>query len=170
MAKAPRSTDPLDILAEGDPKRVIQLMLWKGRMANPDMLIKITPEDIKALDDCTNYLGVQPEAKIWRPQGRPAHDGAPARHGGQAIAPFPGDPPRNYVAVALVSAGTEDVFRPIENNEVDYDQADRLAKLKRMRENVPQLTATILAMAARQDFSNELITELCETARALAKA
>jgi hypothetical protein len=72
MATRKQALDPLDELAQGDPLRVIALMLWKNRHREPDMYVQITERDIEGFEACVNYLKVKPTVLIKRP--REAHD------------------------------------------------------------------------------------------------
>src|SRR6266403_1241714 len=67
MPKKPAQPHPLDVLANGDPKKVIALMLWKARRRQPDLYVKIDEDDLKGFEDCVTYLKVVPEVMIRRP-------------------------------------------------------------------------------------------------------
>jgi hypothetical protein len=66
-AKLTRSTRSRN----GDPKKVIALMLWKARLREPDMYVQITEADIAASTTCVRYLKVEPHVMIKRPEGLP---------------------------------------------------------------------------------------------------
>jgi hypothetical protein len=68
MATRKQALDPLDALAQGDPLRVIALMLWKNRHREPDMYVQITERDIEGFEACVNYLKVKPTVLIKRPR------------------------------------------------------------------------------------------------------
>lgn len=159
-----KTKDPLDELADGDPKRVIALMLWKARMRQPDMFVEINEKDIRAFEDCMAFLKVKPDVMIRRPQGLPAQAGIPATHRRRAVAAREASPPRPYVIVSLVEAGTENTIRPVENNQADYDVAQDARALRKARDDAPRLAERILAGARTGELS---LSEMQDAADAL---
>lgn len=173
MAKAQAKEAPkdaLDLLAEGDPRSIIALMLWKDRHRNPDMAVQITEKDIAGFDACCAYLEVTPEVRIVRPQGRPAQAAIPAQGPRRAVPGRAAESPRPFVAVNVVRKGTQDGIKPIENNEDDARLRDRANELRRFRDNAPTLAAQMLKDAASGQFSTSTIQEAAQALTALARA
>lgn len=155
--------DPLDALAQGNPLDVIALMLWKGRHRNPEMAIRIDPQDISAFRDCVQYLKIKPAVSIARPAGRPATPAFTAKNGVSYPA-MPADPPRPFVMVKLVEAGTDDAFKAIENNEQDRQRQEQAEHLVRLRGTLPGLANQVRNQAMAGEFHNSLIIDLAEAA------
>src|SRR5688572_23121386 len=140
---APKQVDQLDAfeaLANKDPRQALALVLWKLRHQRPEMAVQITREDLQGLKDCTQYLNVQPDVRIFRRPGVPARPAVPPTAANPKGSPgFQGAPAAEFVTIVMVSKGTEDTFRPIENNEEDAQAADRQEALRRAREETPLL-------------------------------
>lgn len=166
----PSTDSPLDRLVVAGADRALQLMLWQGRFANPEMAVQITPADIKGLDDCADYLKITPAVRIWRPGGLPAIPPSPAMGKRQATSGREAIPFKDYVVVQMVEAGTENAFKPIENNERDFDRSQSAAGIRALREQIPALVGAVRSAVASGTFSESEILELCEAASKLAKA
>lgn len=152
MTKQIRKKDALDHLAEGDPKGVIALMLWKERHRNPDMAVQITQRDIDGFKACTGYLKVEPDVDILRPEGRPAQEGIPQMGTRREVPARAAEPPRPFVVVRLVEKGTENMIRPVEDNEEDNDKRIAAEKLVEIRAQAPGLAARLDGYARTGDF------------------
>lgn len=161
--KAPK-LDLLDALAQGDPKMVMALMLWKSRLREPDMYVQITEEDIKGFNDCVNYLKVKPAVMVKRPQGLPAQAAIPAQGNRRAVPARPATPPKPFVIVSLVEANTENVIRPVENNEADFDSAKDAAAIRKAREQAPDLANRLIKQASSGETS---LSDMQDAANAL---
>ena len=148
-----KKLDALDIIAQGDLKRVIALMLWKARHRQPDLYVQIDEKDLAGFDACVQYLKVTPEVRIHRPQGLPAQAGIPATHNRRAVPGREASPPKPFVVVTLVEAGTENVIRPVENNQDDYDVAQDAAAVRKARDQAPMLAERLVAQARTGEFS-----------------
>lgn len=164
-----KAVDALDQLAEGDPRRVIALMLWKDRHRNPDMAVQITEKDITGFDECCAYLEVKPEVSIVRPKGRPAQAPIAAQGQRRAVPGRAAEPPRPFVAVNVVQKGTQNAIKPIENNEEDARLRDRADALRRYRDNAQALSSQLLKDAASGQFSSSTIQEAAQALLSLAK-
>lgn len=164
MATKQRKLDALDALAQGDPKMVMALMLWKARLREPDMYVQITEADIKAFEDCVRYLKVKPSVMIKRPQGLPAQEAVAAQGNRRAVPARPATPPKPFVIVSLVEAGTENVIRPVENNESDYDSAQDAATIRKARDQAPDLANRLIKQASSGEFS---LSDMQDAANAL---
>jgi len=162
--------DPLDALAEGDLKRVIALMLWKARLREPDMYVQITENDIKGFEDCVAYLKVKPEVMVKRPPGLPAQAAIPATGNRRAVAAREATPPKPFVIVTLVEDGTENVIRPVENNQEDYDIAQDAAHVRKARDQAPALAERIVNQARSGEFSLSEIQDAADALIILARA
>ena len=164
MATKKAAKHPLDQLAEGDPGRVIAMMLWKARLREPDMYVQITEQDIKGFDDCVKYLKVTPEVKIHRPAGLPAQDAIPASANRRATPGRAATPPKPFVIVTLVEKGTENVIRPVENNESDYDASLEAGALRKAKDQAGALAARIVEQGRTGDVS---LSDMQDAANAL---
>lgn len=154
--------DPLDALAQ-DPARVMQLMLWKARMREPDMYVQITEHDIRGFDDCVRYLKVKPQVKIFRPQGLPAQDAIAAQGNRRAVPARPATPPKPYVMVVLTDE-KGDTVRPVENNEEDFDVAAQARDLRKARDQAQDLAQRIVQQARTGEYS---LSDIQDAANAL---
>lgn len=171
MVKTPmeiRKKDDLDHLAEGDPKDVISLMLWKVRHQFPDLAMQITPKDLEGFNACVTYLKVKPELNIVRPQGRPAQEGIPAVGQRRAVPAYDAEPPRPFVVVRLVEKGTENMIRPVENNEEDNAKRIAAEKLVNYRSQAPALAQALENAARSGDFAAHDLREAAAALRVLA--
>lgn len=164
-AKAPQGLgDRLDVFAASGPEKALQLVLWKGRHQNPEMTILITAEDVAAFDQCVAYLRVKPAIMIYRPEGREAQDAIPASGNRRAVPARPAEPPRSYVIVGLVAAGTRDGIKPVENNEQDFQKGEIARQVQVTKRNIPDYVMALRRAAASGEFSTATLEE---AARAL---
>lgn len=153
MAKAPiKKKDQLDHLAEGDPRNVIALMLWKARHRNPELALQITQRDIDGMKACTDYLKIEPAVDICRPQGRPAQEHIPAMGNRREVPARAAEPARPFVLVRLVAKGTQDTFRAVEDNEEDNEKRIAAEQLVEIRAQGPALAARLEGYARTGDF------------------
>ena len=171
-AKAPRAAkkDALDLLAEGDPKRIIALMLWKARLREPDLFVQITEKDIEGFDACTNYLKVVPGVMVKRPAGLPYQPAQPAAGNRRAVPAREATPAKPFVIVALVEDGTENAIRPVENNETDYDAAQAQAAVRKARDQASAIAQRILNQAKSGEYSLSDIQDAADALITLARA
>jgi hypothetical protein len=133
--KAPKQVDVLDELANGDPQRVMALMLWKNRLGNPDMYVQVNEADIRGFDDCIRFLKVKPEVRVYRPQGQPAQPAVPGQGNRRSVPAREATPAKPYVMIVLTD-DKGDAIRPVENNQEDFDRRTtrpRCARRGRMR-------------------------------------
>lgn len=161
--RKPPKLDPLDALAQGDPQRVMALMLWKNRLRQPDMYVQITEHDIQGFDDCVAYLKVKPVVKIERPAGLPAQDAIPAQGNRRAVPARAASPAKPYVIVTLVDE-RGDAIRPIENNQQDYDTAAAASEVRKARDQAAALAERLVAQARTGEFS---LSDMTDAANAL---
>jgi len=171
MATAPKKVQqhPLDALA-ADTKKVIALMLWKARHRQPDMYVQIDERDLSGFEACVNYMKMVPDVMIRRPQGLPAQAAVPATHNRRAVPGREALPPKPYVIVTLVEKGTENVIRPVENNQDDYDVAQDSAAVRKARDQAPMLAERLVAMARTGEFSLSEIQDASNALLTLARA
>jgi hypothetical protein len=170
MAQKKAQLHPLDALAQGDPKKVIALMLWKARHREPDMYVQLDENDLQGFEDCVTYLKVKPDVLIKRPQGVPAQPGIPATHHRRAVPAREAIPPKPYVIVSLVEHGTENVIRPVENNQADFDIAKDAAAVRKARDQAHELASRILAQAKSGEYSLSDIQDAVDALLTLARA
>ena len=136
--------DKLDVLATADPLKIIALMLWKQRMREPDLYVQLEEKDIDGLQQCCDYLKVEPQVHIIRPEGTPPQPAVPASQGRRAVPAQPATPPRPFVIVALVDAKTGDRIVPVENNQEDFDLSRHAARVRKARDQAPMLAARLM--------------------------
>ncbi len=150
--RKPKEQHPLDGLAEGDPLKVMALMLWKNRFREPDMYVQIFEKDIEGLKACVDYLEVTPVVSIHRPQGQDAQPAQPGSSTRRPVPALPTQPAKPYVIVTLVDA-RGDMIKPIENNERDFDAADEAAKVRKAKDQAADLAQRILQQAQSGESS-----------------
>lgn len=169
MATKQPKLDPLDALAQGDPRMVIALILWKNRHRSPDMFVQIDQRDIDGFNACVDFLKVKPAVMIRRPEEIPGQPAIPAAGGRRAVPARGAIPARPYVMVALVEQGkdgkpSENAIRPVENNEADFDQQQDTAAILRAKDNAQDLANRLLKAAASGDYS---LSDMQDAANAL---
>lgn len=165
--------DTLDQFAEAanaDPKKAIQLLLWKARHENPDMVAMITEQDVAGFEASCAYLEVAPDVQIVRPKGMPPRDAVPAEGKRRAVPAFSGEAPRPFVVVSLVKKGTKDQIKPIESTEDGAQRRDESAALRKMRDGAPALAGALLADLAANQFSSATIREAAAALQVLARS
>jgi hypothetical protein len=160
---AAKKQHPLDALAQGDPKMVIALMLWKARHREPDMYVQIDEKDLAGFEDCVRYLKVKPNVRIFRPEGLLAQDAIPAQHGRRAVPARAATPPKPYVMVTLVDE-KGDLIRPVENNEADFDAARDAGQVRKARDQAGELANRIVNQARTGEYS---LSDIQDAANAL---
>ena len=169
---AAASPDALDafvaICNEQDPSRAIMLLYWKNRHQEPQFSINVTAADLKAFEDCVEYLKVKPEIRVFRPQGAPAHPGSPATDTRSAIPPRPAGKPKDYVVIQMVDEEGNAIV-PIENNEQDLQRGQEAQRIKRIRETAPQLAAQLIADLQANTTSSSTVMEAAEALKLLAR-
>lgn len=169
MAKAKAvPKDALDLLAESDPKKIIQLLFWRDRFRNPEMSAHITLEDLKGFDECVKYLGVTPQVSIFRPQGRPAQEAVPAVPGKRGIAARPAEPARAYVFVGVVDKDGNSI-KPIESTEENAERRDVANTLRRFREKGPHLAALLRGACQSGTFSTSEVQDAAQALEVLSR-
>lgn len=170
MATKKTQLHPLDALAQGDPKMVIALMLWKERHRQPDMYVQLDEKDLQGFTDCVAYMKMTPDVMIKRPAGLPAQPSLPATHHRRAVPAREAIPPKPYVIVSLVERGTENVIRPVENNEADFDVAQNATAIRKARDQAPDIANRILAQARSGEYSLSDIQDAADALLTLARA
>lgn len=139
-----------------------KMLLWKNRIANPEMTVEVTEKDILAWQECVTYLNIDTQLKIHRPQGRPAAEaiaavpGTPQRPGRSAIPARPADPPRPFVLVQLLDQDGN-TFKPIENNEQDRQRQEEAERLRRARDQGRNLATQLQHDMGSGVYSNATI-------------
>lgn len=170
MATKAKPLHPLDALATGNPLDVIALMLWKNRHREPDMFVQIDEQDMAGLQASMAYQKVKPAVLIHRPQGLEATPAIPATAKRRATPARAATPPKDYVIVTLVEAGTENVVRSIENNQADYDHAQERALQRKAVSDAPHLADRLINMANSGEYSLSEMTDAAECLRILARS
>lgn len=156
--KAPiKKKDALDLLADGDPKGVMALMLWKMRHHYPQMSMEITQKDLDQFKRSCEYMGVQVEVAIVRPQGREATPGRKAQGELPAVPPRPAEPPRPWVFVGVVEKETMNTVTPIESDEEGAAMRDAGLRLQKMKDRAPMIAQGLIQMANSNSISTSEI-------------
>lgn len=169
MAQA-KKTNPLDDLdANPGDGRAIALMLWKDRHRNPDMAIQITADDIKGLDDCTAYLKVTPEVRVFRPKGRPAVEAQPATAKRSAVPASPAGPRPDYVMIQLVDTDGN-AIKPVENTVEKREMQIEADNIRNAKHQAPIVAQELLAGVASGSYSDATIRDAARLMMLLAKA
>lgn len=167
MTAAPDVTyDPLDIFAKGGLAEVVMMLFWRQRFDNPGFTVEVHPEDLKGFADCTAYLKVRPQIRVYRPGGVPAKAAIPATGNRRAVPGREAIPPKNYVVVQMVDE-KGDAFVPIENNQDAFDRAEQAKQVQRTREGAKALAAQLESDVASQTFSASTIREAAAALRLL---
>ena len=170
-AQAGRVGDALDAFEadcnEANPMRALMIMFWKARHQNDAFTVDVTPADIKGLEDCIKYLEVQPQIRVFRPQGMPAHPGAPATESRSAIPPRPAGKPKDYVVIQMVDQNG-DAFVPIENNEDDLKRGQEAKRIATVKSTAPALAAQLIADLQANQTSSSTVMEAAEALKLLA--
>lgn len=152
---------------------MIALMLWVARKRNPDLYVQITEKDIQAFEDCVQYLKVTPEVRIERPQGLPAQASIPASGSRRAVPGREATPPKPYVIVSLLGRDVKGItgpIQPIENNEADFDEQQKLTQVRRWKDRAPDLASRLVNAASRGEFSSNDMEDAAQALVALAGA
>lgn len=157
--------DPIDALVElskTDLQRAMMLVLWKMRFDNPGFTVEIHPQDLRAFDECVEYLAITPTLQVMRPGGAPARESFTTARG-QTVPAKPAIPPKPYVVVQM----TDDqghTFVAIENNTADYERQQQAKASDQVRANARSVATQLQAMASSGTFSTATIND---AARAL---
>lgn len=176
MAKQKNPTKPpqdaLDRFVEqanANPRIAMMMMLWRNRMQNPDMYVRVEARDLQAFQDSCAYQKVKPALVIHREPGMPAQPAIPARGQQRAIPAREAIAPKPYAVIALVEEKngqvTMNMVKPIENNTEDYDRSLEIAEQRKARDQAPDLAGRLLNAATTGDFSS---SDLRDAANALA--
>lgn len=165
----PSVDDRMNALIAAGPEKILQLLLWKNRFREPELQIQITERDLNGFEDCLNYLKVEAGIRIFRPGGRPAIPERPATKTKSALPAREAIPPKPIVQVNLVEKGTVNTIRPVENNEEDYERQARASEVARTRDRITQLAGIVHNAAARGEFSQSEVIEICRGAQLLAR-
>jgi hypothetical protein len=154
---------------EQDPARAIMMLFWKARHQNPQFSIDITDKDLVAFDQCMEYLEVEPQIRVFRPQGMPPHPGAPATESRSAIPPRPAGPPKPYVVIQMVDKNG-DAIVPIENNEEDLQRSQAAQRIRNVAKGASQLADQLMADLRANVTSSSTITEAANALKMLAQS
>ena len=169
-AEPPDAIDQFEAMCnEQDPSRALMLLFWKHRHEEQPFTVDVTAADLKAFEDCIKYLEVQPQIRVFRPQGQPAHPGAPATETRSAIPPRPAGKPKDYVVIQMVDQNG-DAFVPIENNEADLQKGQEAQRIRQVKESAAQLAQQLMSDLQTNTTSSATITEAAEALKLLARA
>jgi hypothetical protein len=174
--KAPQAKDALDRFVEQakhDPLQAIAMMLWRARMQNPDMYVRVEERDLKAYAECMAYQKLKATVIIHREPGSPAQAAIPASHGRRAVPGREATPPKPYVVIALVEEKdgkpTMNAVKPVENNQDDYDRSLEAAARRRARDQAQDLAAQLLNASRTGDFSSSAMQDAANALVLLSK-
>lgn len=159
--------DALDVLCQDD-RRVIALMLWLNRFAEPDLYAKIDRADLEQFEACVGYLGVRPTVNIKRPQGRPAEPPMPPSGRFRGSPGREAEPPKDYVIVTLTDEHGNRIA-PVESDEQAFDKSRDAATMRSARDRAPDLVQHVLNGARTGETSLSDIQDLCDTVLLLSR-
>lgn len=123
---------------------LIKLLLWKMRHQLPALVVQISPEDVEAMRQSLEYNEQTAKLNIEQRAGS--------------------------TFIHLTDEKTGDQIIATENNQADLDKAQHAAKLRQIRQSIPELANQVLNQARTGDMSLSMIEDLCNGAVALAKA
>lgn len=170
MPKKQPAVDLLDELVSSDKTLSMALMLWKNRRVEPDMYVKIEEKDIRAFNDCCDFLKVKPTVKLYRPEGMPAQDAISASGGRRAVPAREAIPAKPYVIIALVDKQNGHAIKAVENNEEDYDISQASGEIRKARDQAPMLANRLLDQARTGEFSLSDMQDACDALLILARS
>lgn len=151
------------------PSDAMMLLFWQNRMANPTFSTEVTPADLQAFAECMKYLDVEPQIRIFRPQGAPARAAVPATGERSAIPARPAGAPKDYVVMQMVDVDGNAIV-PVESNERDHERMQLAKNRKHLLATAPQLAAALRADLQAGVFSTSTIEEAAKTLVALVQA
>jgi len=132
--------------------------------------VQISLKDIQGFEESCSYQKLQPDVMIRRPAGLPAQPPTPAIGNRRAVPGREATPPKPFVIVTLVEAGTENVIRPVENNEEDFDTSKAQAQIRKARDQAPAMADRLLQQGRTGEFSLSDITDAAEALLILARS
>lgn len=127
---------------EHDKDRIIQQLLWHYRHHEPNLCVRITEQDIAALDQCLEYNKQKAGLKYTR--------------SGPAL------------FVVMVDQQSNAIV-PVENNVDDFEKGELTRRKRAVREGIEQLAGRVKNAAAMGEFSMSEVTDLADAALLLAK-
>lgn len=145
------------------------LLFWRNRFKDSTFSVEVTREDITAFRQCVDYLGVEPQIRVFRPQGAPATEGSPRTATRSAVPARPATPPKDYVVIQMVDQDGNAIV-PIENNEGDLARSNEARRIQDIRTGAPRLADQLQADMNMNISSNETITRAIEALRVLGRA
>ena len=149
--------------------KAIAMLLWKDRYNNPEMSVQVSAENIESLNKCTAYLEVEPQVRIFRPQGRPEVPYQPATAKRSAIPAQPEEPPKPYILIQLTDKDGNN-FKPIESTEEGAKIRDQHDAVRRAKDQAKVLAQQLLADLSSGAYSDSTIRDTAQILMTLAKA
>ncbi len=152
LKPAKKATPPKHIvaIAAGPHDVPIGLLFWKLRNQFPELSVTITEQDIKGFQDSMEYQEQAPKLII---EAHRVHKDKPG-----------------VLVVRIADARTGDLIRVSENSEEALQEAELAKKLRRLKEQVPNMVANVRGEMSQGITSDDTIRTLCEAATALARA
>lgn len=169
-----------------DLEGIIAHMLWQRRIEAPELAVHITEKDRTGFLACTQYLKVGTEVRYFPRRGRllvqlvdaaskpvvrrqvaaKGKDGADIVQAKDVEVEMRNGKPVVQPGDEIVSIG--DAIRPIEDNEPDFDAAEKAERMRQAKNSGMRLAAEVKAAALAGTFSKELVAEVCDNAMLLA--
>ena len=157
-AAAIRALKPLKKIAP--PKHLVELtkdinasialVFWKQRNEWPEFSVTITEHDVRGFKESMKYQEQTPKLIIE------AHQVSKAKPA--------------VLVVRIADDRTGDQIRVSENNEADLDKAEEAKRLRRIKEQIPNMVSNALGEMSQGITSDHTIRSLCDAATALARA
>lgn len=129
---------------EHDKDGIIMQILWHYRHTDPNMCVRITEQDVVAMEQCMEHNKQVPVVRITR----------------TGTAPF--------LFVAMTDEQSNAIV-PVENNLEDYEKGEQARRRLAVKESIGQLAARVKNAAAIGEFSSSEVSELADAALLLAK-
>lgn len=155
--------------AQQNPAIALAMLLWKDRLRTPEFTIMVTEKDLKAFEDCIEYLKVKPTVKIERPQGLPAQPPTPAVGSRRATPGRAAQPPKPFALIQMVDAEGNS-FVAIENDQEAFDTAERAKALAALRQKAPIIASQLEVELSQNITSSDTQTQAIHILRTLATA
>lgn len=141
---APKPPKHFTALAKGPLDMLVGLMFWKLRREYPDFSMTFTEKDINGFKESLAYNEQNPKIIAS------AHP--------------------KFVVLRIADEKTGDMITVNENNVDDLEITEQAKKVRRYRENAPQIVSNVRSEFSQGITSQDSINQLCDAALALARA
>ena len=128
---------------EHDKDGLIKQMLWHYRHTEPNLCVRITEQDVEAMEQCLDYNKQQAQIKVTR--------------SGPAL------------FVVMVDQQSNAIV-PVENNIEDFDKGELARRKRTAKESIDEMATRVKNAAAIGEFSMSDVCDLADAALLLANA